>query len=515
MSVKTHSIILMSDAVTWGERLRELAEEARVPGAALGIWAGGTEILAACGVLSAATGEAATADSLFQIGSITKMWTATMIMQLIDEGRLSLRTTISEALPGVRIGARDIGAHVTIRHLLTHTSGIEGDLLFDPGRGDDCVELYVDELARAVSLFPPGASFSYCNSGFVLLGRVIEVLDGRTWDESVRERLIMPLGLTRTATLPEEAILHRAAVGHRAEGDPVHVWCLPRGVGPATAITATALDLLTFARLHLDGGSTSDGSGLLSRPSVLAMRQQHATIPDFAAPGAAVGLGWQLNCLDNRTIIGHDGSTIGQSAYLRIDPQARVAACLLTNSEQSHSVFAGLFPEIFRHYAGGTMPDDPGPADVPCSPDLERHAGRYVRAARRFDVSLRGDRLHVVATPIDSFATLLGQDPEELVLYPADSSGVNFVYRSSDEEPWTPVSFGTLSDQTPYLFTSRRIAPRAALCRPRQGIGLEATPAAWLTGLMSLRPGYSAPLQGGARPASYGAAGPHVTRLRL
>lgn len=80
----------------------------------------------------------------------------------------------------------------------------------------------------------------------------------------------MPLRLTRTVTLPEEAILHPVAIGHRAEGDPVRVWCLPRGVGPA--ITATAHDLLTFARLHLDGGITSDGSELLSASSALAMR---------------------------------------------------------------------------------------------------------------------------------------------------------------------------------------------------------------------------------------------------
>lgn len=89
----------MPDTVKWGKLLRELAAQAHVPGAALGIWADGTEILAACGVLSAATGTAATHDSLFQVGSITKVWTATMIMQLVDEGRLTLGTTTAKALP--------------------------------------------------------------------------------------------------------------------------------------------------------------------------------------------------------------------------------------------------------------------------------------------------------------------------------------------------------------------------------------------------------------------------------
>lgn len=213
----------MLDAACWTARLAELARQARVPGAALGIWADGQEVLAAAGVLNCATGVEVTTDSLFQVGSITKVWTATMIMQLIDEGLLSLDTTAAEALPGVRLGAADLGDHVTVAHLLTHTSGIDGDIFTDTGRGDDCVERYVGLLERACSAFPPGGAYSYCNSGWVVLGRIIEVLDGRSWDESLRERLCGPLELTQTVTLPEQAILHRAAVGHRAGLSLIHI----------------------------------------------------------------------------------------------------------------------------------------------------------------------------------------------------------------------------------------------------------------------------------------------------
>src|SRR5580658_4942321 len=206
----------MPDAAYWTTRLAELARQTRVPGAVIGIWADGQEILAASGVLNRATRVRVSVDSLFQVGSITKLWTATMIMQLIDEGLLSLDTTVAEALPGVRLGAADLGDQVTVAHLLTHTSGIDGDIFTDTGRGDDCVERYVGLLERARSAFPPGGGYSYCNSGWVVLGRIIEVLDGRSWDESLRERLCEPLELARTVTLPEEAILHRAAVGHRA-----------------------------------------------------------------------------------------------------------------------------------------------------------------------------------------------------------------------------------------------------------------------------------------------------------
>jgi CubicO group peptidase (beta-lactamase class C family) len=265
----------------WTSRLAELAPEAHVQGATLGIWAGGRdgdqEILAAYGVLSTATGVPVTPDSVFQVGSITKVWTASMIMQLAESGRLSVDAAVADVLPGVRIGAADVGASGTIRHLLTHTSGIDGDLFTDTGWGDDCVEWYVSGLATAAQIHPVGAAYSYCNSGFVLLGRIIEVLDGRVWDASLRQRLIEPLGLTQTVTMPEEAIMHRAAVGHRARpraGEPVPAWILARSGG---------------------------------------------------YKGGQIGLAWRHDW-NGHQVFGHDGGTVGQSAYLRIDPEHRVAA---------------------------------------------------------------------------------------------------------------------------------------------------------------------------------------------
>jgi CubicO group peptidase (beta-lactamase class C family) len=448
----------------WTDRLRELAAAERVPGAGLGVWADGRETLAAHGVLNAATGVDTTADSLFQIGSITKVWTATMIMQLADEGRLSLGATVSQILPGVRLGREDAAAEVTIRHLLTHTSGVDGDIFTDTGRGADCVERYVGTLAQAARIFPPGAAYSYCNSGFVLLGRVIEVLDGREWDASLGERLIGPLGLGQTVTLPEQAILHRAATGHRKhpyQDDPVSVWGLPRSLAPAGLITASVHDVLTFARLHLDDGVTADGTRLLSQASVSAMRQSQHEIADGRAD--AVGLAWRLNRWDGRRIIGHDGGTIGQSAFLRIDPAERVAACLLTNSPQAQGLCQRLFSEIFSACAGITVPDSPGPAAEPAESDLRQHAGRYERTSERFDVSVRDGRLHVISATTSDLAAFSDEGPQEFDLFPADSAGAagdNFVCRLYDHQPWTPVIFGRLGDQTPYLYLGGRVTPR-------------------------------------------------------
>jgi CubicO group peptidase (beta-lactamase class C family) len=466
------SVPTMTNVNSLTTRLSELARRWGVPGAVLGIWADGEETLAAHGVLNTATGVAATTDSLFQIGSITKVWTATMIAQLIEEERLALETTVSDVLPGTRITPAGLGAAITIRHLLTHTSGVDGDIFTDTGRGDDCIKRYADELARASSAFPAGAAYSYCNSGYVLAGRVIEVLDGRTWDESLRDRLTGPLGLARTVTLPEEAILHRAAVGHD-DGEPVRTWGLPRSAGPAGLITTSAHDLLTFARLHLDDGVTPEGKRLLAADSASAMRQPRVRIPSFWE-NTAVGLGWRITDWDGQTVIGHDGGTIGQSAYLRLVPEARVAVCLLTNAAEAQALYETLFAEVFRGVAEIAMPAGPRPAadrptadrpaadrDATARPGLECHAGRYERTARRYDVSVADGLLRATVTTTGELSALTGQQSEDVVLYPADATGANFVCRSSDDEPWTAVSFGELDDGTPHIFTSGRIAPKA------------------------------------------------------
>ena len=397
----------MLDAANWTTRLGELARQARVPGAVLGIWTSGQEIVAACGVLNRATRVRVSTDSVFQVGSITKLWTATMIMQLIDAGLLSLDTTVAHALPGLRLGSPDLADQVTVAHLLTHTSGIDGDIFTDTGRGDDCLARYVGLLDRASSAFPPGGAYSYCNSGWVLLGRMIEVLDGRSWDDSLAERLCIPLELAQTVTLPEEAILHRAAVGHRRGGARVRVWGLPRSVGPAGLITAAPHDLLAFARFHLDGGLTPDGKRLLSEASVTAMQQPRTAIPDFASPGAAIGLGWRVDRWDGRAIIGHDGDTVGQSAYLRIDPQARVAACLLTNSGQSGSLYRAVFPGRSPHAAvpatrraGRRGPRPRAPRrPVRARVTAARRLGPRRRPARHLDPDRRAGHAHRRSAP--------------------------------------------------------------------------------------------------------------------
>lgn len=122
-------------------------------------------------VLNAATGVAVTPDSLFQIGSITKVWTGTMIMQLVQEGRLTLDTTVAQVPPGLPVGTPDASAEVTVRHLLTHSSGIDGDIFTSTGRGGDCLERTLlgwpawPGCSRPARRTPPATAGSCCWAG--------------------------------------------------------------------------------------------------------------------------------------------------------------------------------------------------------------------------------------------------------------------------------------------------------------------------------------------------------------
>src|SRR5437763_4910361 len=219
-------------------RLDELIAEHKVPGAALGIALGDESLELAAGTVNVNTGVATTTDTLFQIGSITKVYTATMVMQLVDEGKVGLDEPVITYVPELVLADAEAARTITVRHLLTHTSGIDGDLFEDYGRGDDCVERYVASFGSLAQMAPPGSFFSYCNSGFVLAGRLIEKIDGVGFDQALRTRVLSPIGATASTMLPEEAILHRVSVGHMKppdKDDPVVIpqWVLPRALGPA------------------------------------------------------------------------------------------------------------------------------------------------------------------------------------------------------------------------------------------------------------------------------------------
>ena len=454
-------------ALTLQDRLDQLREQHGVPAASVAVLRGDGIDAAASGILNLATGVEATADSLFQIGSITKVWTATLVMQLVDEGGIDLDEPVRRYLPNFQVADDAVSEAVTIRHLLTHTSGIDGDHFADTGRGDGALRRYVETCAELPQVHPLGATMSYCNTGYTVLGRVLEVVTDTVWDDLLRTRLIQPLELTHTVTLPEDVLRFRAAIGHiqppEQELRPAPAWGLPRTAGPAGAICSTATELLAFAGLHLRDGLGPDGKRLLSEEAARAMREPQVEVPTggIGESEAHWGLGWSVYTWSGRTLVGHDGGTIGQAAFLRVVPDSGAAVALLTNGGDPYGLYRDLCGELLADVAGVELPAEPVPAASPPAVDPKRYAGRYERAGASIEVVSRDEGLVAILT-VTGLGSEMTPEPLELGLVPLDPEREVFLTQHPAlKGAWLPVRFTTLADGRGCLHIGGRATPRA------------------------------------------------------
>lgn len=454
----------MPDPKELEARLTELIAEHKVPGAALGILKDGEITEVAAGVINLNTGVEATTDTVWQIGSMTKAWTATVVMQLVDEGLIDLDAPVRTYLPGLKVADPDVSEKVTMRHLLSHTSGIDGDNFEDFGRGDDCLEKYVESCAKSKQSHPLGATMSYCNTGYSIAGRAIEVLTGKVWDTAMRERLFTPLGLTHTGTLPEEAILFRTAVGHipPKAGEPVQVapvWTLPRICGPMGLINSTIRDVLTWSGLFLNDGKTQDGKQLVSSQSIKEMQSPVIEIPDPHTLGSHWGTGLIIFDWGGRRLVGHDGDTIGQHARLRILPDENLAITLIMNGGETSKVFRSLYSEMLTEFVGITVPPLPEAPKTPPKVDLSKYAGVYERLAVRYELAEADGGLSGTVTLSGPLAKLLPDPVTKLTLKPVDES--TFLATTEGEGTPSPAVFYDFKKGVPqYLHSGARANPR-------------------------------------------------------
>ena len=414
---------------TWfEEHLPALLAEHRVPSAAWAVLKDGEVVDGAHGVLNLATAVEATAESVYQIGSITKLWTSTLVMQLVDEGSVDLDAPVRTYLPELRLRDETAAASITVRQLLNHTAGFEGDIFTDTGVGDDCVEKFVATLHDTPQLFAPGEQFSYNNAGYCVLGRLVEVLRGTTYDQALRDHLITPLGLAHAAPSVGEAIMHRAAMGHLESGpdgaiEPAPFWSMARSNSPAGSMLAmSARDLVAFARMHLEDGVAPDGSRVLAPGTAGRMQGHEVDLPELGLMGSSWGLGFERFDTPDGPIVGHDGSTVGQGAFLRMVPGEGVAVALLTNGGDMISLYHAIVGQVLDSISDAHLPGLPQPPAHPERIDARRFVGTY--SADVFDLTVSQDddgRIWIDQVPKGELIELGGQvERSELVAYRDD-----------------------------------------------------------------------------------------------
>jgi len=392
----------------------------RVPGAVVGVLRGDERVVLAAGCANLGTGIDCTPDTLFQIGSISKAYTATLVMQLVHAGLVELDEPVRGALQEFRV--RDDTATLTItpRQLLDHTSGIEGDHFLDCGRNPDALWRYVSTLEEVGQIHAPDDLFSYCNAGYGVLGRLVEEATGDHYARALQRRLLRPLALERTVTLAEQAIVHRVAAGHHHdERGLAHVspWVLSRFNVPIGGIIASADDLLTFAALHLRGGRSAEDRQVVPSKAIAEMRSGEVDVP---GTDDEWGLGWRVEHWGDTEVVGHDGDTVGQRAFLRLVPEADVAVVVLTNSTRGTLVATELLAEVGAAVLGTAPPAPPTPLPAGEGPDPHRYTGIYERMHQRLAVAGgRDGTLRMTIIP-DELFLLAGMRERTLTLHPVD-----------------------------------------------------------------------------------------------
>jgi CubicO group peptidase (beta-lactamase class C family) len=353
-----------------------------VPGVVVGVLGDGERETRAYGVTSLETGYPVRTDTLFPIGSISKVYTAALVMTLVDDGMLDLDAPVVTYLPDLRLADERARETISLRQLLTHQSGLYGDYYDDFGMGDDA-------LARCVASFPtlrqlsaPGELWAYCSSGFMLAGRIIEVVTGQPFETAMRQRIFAPLGLDRSFFFADEAIVYPTAVGHALKtpgGDEHEVrrrYLLSRNVAPAGGIISDADDLLTFAAFSMGDGAWNSRR-VLSPVALEAMQAPLVRAPNYPAAGFAEwgGLGWAIRFSDGVKVVEHGGSLHGFEVKLKFVPAHRFAIAILTNSGRG-SVLGDRVAEWALDHVLGLRATSPTP--IALSNDaLARFAGRY------------------------------------------------------------------------------------------------------------------------------------------
>jgi CubicO group peptidase (beta-lactamase class C family) len=363
-------------APEWEQRLNQLVNDLDVPGAAVGVCDNGERVILTAGIESLRSGHPVISDTAFQIGSISKVFTTTLLAAVTELDDALLNKPVAEAVPE----AKWMDPEIKVVHLLTHSSGLAGDCFADTGRGDDALSRYVTQLEGLPNDVPgaPGRRYSYCNSGFAVLGRLIEVLTGGTYDAALSKHLLVPLGLGGTTLLPEETVLKPHAIGHnRFPGKPLKpddIWHFARAADPMGGICATPGDLLSFAEMHLANGIAKDGTEIIPMRVAQKLRERRLETPEYARPSAR-GLGWGIYNSNQGQTVGHDGETLGQVARLRIVPEHGLAYTILTNAiPDGHLIARELETAILKHWDIALTAVPLGTVEVF---DPEPYLGRY------------------------------------------------------------------------------------------------------------------------------------------
>jgi D-alanyl-D-alanine carboxypeptidase len=353
---------------------------AGAPGVSVLVARGDTVVYrAARGLASVELGVPLKSAQIFRIGSITKTFTAAAILKLSSQGQLSLQDPLSRFLPDFPDAAR-----ITLDELLDHTAGISDDWDIDTAKAADTAAL-LPAIAGHAPDFPPGEGWRYSNSGYLLLGAVLEKVTGRRWDRALADLVITPAGLKHTAFHPDEEAVPLLAAGYSLDAQGAVIrppYVNITGPGAAGALESDTLDLFHWMR------------ALATQRVLPAPLYELMTTPKAKHSGEPVpyGYGIMLDTVRGEPVIEHNGGIEGFAAQLTYFPAGGITVVVLSNTD------AGVpYPRTLAHELGALALGRPYEVLMAVTPSAAVAAslvGTYrIDAAGTRSITLTGGRL--------------------------------------------------------------------------------------------------------------------------
>ena len=336
LSVLTASIFLSATIAAHADKadayLKAQMREHRIPGLALRVLRNGKPIkTGAYGLANIELNVPVTAKSVFEIGSDTKQFTAACILLLQQEGKLSVDDPVTKYLKD----APADWSNIRIRHLLSHTSGLKSYTVLDGFEMTRHLtqKQFIDLIAKQPREFAPGEAFKYCNTGFNLLGFIIENVSGQNYWQFLRQSIFQPLGMNSTTSRAPSIIVTNRVDGyeHSSRGGLINRDYDLTDVFAAGAIVSTVEDLSRW-------NNALDTDKLLSSES---KRQMWTSAKLNNGKETGYGFGWYVSTVDGHKNLGHGGSTSGFSATIQRFPNDHLVVIILTNTDEQIATTLG------------------------------------------------------------------------------------------------------------------------------------------------------------------------------
>jgi CubicO group peptidase (beta-lactamase class C family) len=350
-----------------------------VPGLSIAVVKGDSIVFAkGYGVRELGKADPVTPNTLFAIGSNSKSFTAAAIGMLVDEGKMRWDDRVTKFLPGFQLYDPYVTRELTIRDVLSHRSGL--------GRRADLLWIVAGypraEVLRRIRFLEPNAGFrtemGYQNIMFLAAGEAAGAAAGATWDELVTQRVLGPLGMTRSNTsvrdlardtdVAQPHSMRDSAPGLRAPASPspggvltVIPWRNIDNIAPAGSINSSVMEMSRYLRF-INAGGTFEGKQLLKPATLGVITTPHTILPvppDTLFPSVhfrAYGLGWGLSDYHGRRMMSHSGGIDGMLSWMYVVPEEKLGIMILTNGD-NHSVGPGIGYRILDSYLTGSSRD--------------------------------------------------------------------------------------------------------------------------------------------------------------